>query len=276
MVDKLFQQLTVADLLLSGQARTNSLRYVVEGTATSGAAGVAEAGLKPESTLGLTLTDEPVKKIATILPISEEMLEDAPAVQSYINGRLRLFVRIEEERQLLRGAGTNEIIGIMPTGNTRAINIYAGGTAAGNKAVQLFKAINGTRGSALVEPNFIVLSTVGLAGHPAADGHGRPVVRRRPVRRPVRRPAGARVGDREPGRVRGGDDLGQADGRHVRARRRDRPGGARPRPRRCGAEVGCPWRRRTRIAITSRETWSQSVPKNVWRSQSTGRPPLQK
>ena len=160
VVDKLFQQLTVADLILSGQASGNSLRYVVEGTATSGAAGVAEAGLKPESTLNLSTVDEPLSKIATILPISDEMIEDAPAVQAYINGRLSLFVRIEEERQLLRGTGSsNEIRGIMPTGNARGINIYSGGTAAGNKAVQLFKAINGTRGSALVEPNFIVLST---------------------------------------------------------------------------------------------------------------------
>jgi HK97 family phage major capsid protein len=35
--------------------------------------------------------------------------------------------------------------------------VYAGGTAAGNKAVQLFKAMNGLRGSALLEPDFIVL-----------------------------------------------------------------------------------------------------------------------
>ena len=145
-------------------------------------------------------------------------------MQSYINGRLSLFVRIEEERQLLRGAGTDEIIGIMPTGNTRGINIYSGGTAAGNKAVQLFKAINGTRGSALVEPNFIVLSTSRLAGHPAADGHGRAAVRRRPVRRPVRRPAGARLVDGEPAQLVRRDDLGQADRRDVRARVRDRPG----------------------------------------------------
>jgi HK97 family phage major capsid protein len=156
VVDKLFQRLTVADLLLSGQATTNSLRYVVEGTATSGAAGVAEAATKPQSTLGFTLTDEPVKKIATLLPISEEMLEDAPAVQSYINGRLSLFVRIEEERQIVRGAGTNDLVGIMAA--ARGINVYAGGTAAGNKAVQLFKAMNGQRGSALIEPDFIVIN----------------------------------------------------------------------------------------------------------------------
>ena len=64
---------------------------------------MAEAGTKPESTVGLTTTDEPIRKIATVLPVSDEMLEDAPAIQSYINGRLTLFVRIEEERQLLRG-----------------------------------------------------------------------------------------------------------------------------------------------------------------------------
>lgn len=156
VVEKLFQPLSVADLLLSGQTMTNSLRYVVEGTATSGAAGVAEGGSKPQSTLGLTTTDEPVKKIATTLKVSDEMLEDASQVRSYIDGRLSLFVRIEEERQLVVGAGTNDLIGIKPSGNTRAINIYAGGTAAGNKAVQLFKALNGQRGSALIEPDFIV------------------------------------------------------------------------------------------------------------------------
>jgi HK97 family phage major capsid protein len=155
VVDKLFQRLTVADLFLSGQASTNSIRYVVEGTATSGAAGVAEGGTKPESTVGLTTTDEPIKKIATFLPVSDEMLEDAPAIQSYINGRLSLFVKIEEERQLLRGtSGGNEVQGLL---TSRSVPVYAGGTAVGNKAVQLFKAMNGMRGSAFLEADWIAL-----------------------------------------------------------------------------------------------------------------------
>jgi HK97 family phage major capsid protein len=155
VVEKLFQPLTFADLLLAGQASVNSLRYVVEGTATSGAAGVAEGGSKPQSTLGLTTADEPIKKIATSLKISDEMLEDAPAVQSYINGRLSLFVRIEEERQLLRGtSGGNEVQGIL---TSRNVPVYAGGTAAGNRAVQLFKAMNGLRGSAFLEPEWTVM-----------------------------------------------------------------------------------------------------------------------
>lgn len=154
VVEKLFQPLSIADMLMSGQAQSNSLRYVVEGTATSGAAGVSEGGTKPESVLGLTTTDEPIKKIATILPVSEEMLEDGPAVQSYINGRLTLFVRIEEERQLFRGAGTNELVGLF--GRSAPVYNYVAGTAD-NKAVQLFKALNSMRGSAFIEPEWMAI-----------------------------------------------------------------------------------------------------------------------
>lgn len=154
VVEKLFQPLSIADMLMSGQAQSNSLRYVVEGTATSGAAGVSEGGTKPESVLGLTTTDEPIKKIATILPVSEEMLEDGPAVQSYINGRLTLFVRIEEERQLFRGAGTNELVGLF--GRSAPVYNYVAGTSD-NKAVQLFKALNSMRGSAFIEPEWMAI-----------------------------------------------------------------------------------------------------------------------
>ena len=106
-------QLGVADLFGQFTTNTNTVRYVVEGTATSGAAGVAEGGAKPESTLALSTTDEPVKKLATALITSDEMIEDAAAAQGYINGRLSFFISMEDERQLLRGAGTNELVGII-------------------------------------------------------------------------------------------------------------------------------------------------------------------
>jgi HK97 family phage major capsid protein len=154
-VPKLFQPLTLEGLLLSGQATTSVVRYAVEGTATSGAAGVAEAGVKPESLLAFSTIDEPIKKVATSISISDEMLEDAPQVQSLINASLGQFVQIECERQLLRGtASGNEVQGIL---TSRNVPVYAGGTAAGNKAVQIFKAMNGVRGSAFVEPDWIVL-----------------------------------------------------------------------------------------------------------------------
>jgi HK97 family phage major capsid protein len=155
---RLFQPLTLESLLLSGQTNVNTVRYAVEGTATSGAAGVAgvaEGGMKPESTLAYSTTDEPIKKIATSLTVSDELLEDANAVSAFVSSRLSAFVNIETERQLFRGAaGGNEIQGIL---TSRGVPVYAGGTAAGTKAEQLFKAINGVRGSAFVEPEWVVL-----------------------------------------------------------------------------------------------------------------------
>lgn len=157
VVDKLFQRNVFANLLGSGTVgpNANSIRYTVEGTATSAAAGVAEAGTKPESTLGLSTKDQSLKKLATLLPVSEETLEDASQVESYINGRLSLFIQNLEDLQLIRGGGSDDLQGII---GTTGVNIYGGGTAAGNKAVQIFKAVNGVRGSAFTNPEWIVLN----------------------------------------------------------------------------------------------------------------------
>jgi HK97 family phage major capsid protein len=156
VVDKLFQPLNVERVLLSGPATGNTVRYATEGTATSGAAGVAEGGTKPESSLGYVTADEPIKKIATMVPISEELLEDAPAIQQFVNSRLALFVNIEAERQLLRGtSGGNEVQGLL---TSRSVPVYVGTGGALAKADHLFKAMNGMRGSAFVEPEWILMN----------------------------------------------------------------------------------------------------------------------
>jgi HK97 family phage major capsid protein len=152
VVSKLFEPLGVADLFPSSPAQTSSVRYIVEGTATSGAAGVAEGGLKPTSDFAYSTVDEPVRKVATTLgPISDELFDDAPSVQQYLNSRLSMFVKIEEERQLLRGAGTSELVGLFG----RGISTYARGTVD-NQAVAIFKAAMGVRGSAHLDVDAIV------------------------------------------------------------------------------------------------------------------------
>jgi HK97 family phage major capsid protein len=126
---------------------------VVEGTATNAAAGVAEAGTKPESTIAMSEVTEPIRKIATVLPILDELLEDAASVQSYLHGRLTLFVSLEEERQLLRDAGTNELVGIF---GRAGINTYT--KAAGDdNSVALATVIANTAGSSYLVPDTVVL-----------------------------------------------------------------------------------------------------------------------
>jgi HK97 family phage major capsid protein len=99
-------------------------------------------------------TSEPIRKVATFLPVSDEMLEDAPQIQTYLNQRLGLFVRLQEEVQLLNGNGTApNLNGIL----NRISNVWGRGTVD-NNAVAIFKAANGTRGSAFLEPDAVVMN----------------------------------------------------------------------------------------------------------------------
>jgi HK97 family phage major capsid protein len=95
-------------------------------------------------------TTEAVRKIATVLPVSDELLEDSPSIQAYLNGRLALFVKMEEERQLLRGAGSgsNELVGLF---GRSGINQYTKG-AADDNAVTLARVIANSAGSAFWRP----------------------------------------------------------------------------------------------------------------------------
>ena len=156
IVQTLYQRLYVADLF--GQATTDAgqVRYIKETTATSGAAAVAEGQAKPQSTLVFGETTEPVRKIATILPVTDEMLADAPQISAYINQRLTLFVKIKEEDQLIRGTGTApEIQGLIAAGRN-SVGTYARGTVDDN-ATAIFKAANGTRGSSQLDTDAVVI-----------------------------------------------------------------------------------------------------------------------
>ena len=105
-VDTLFQPITLEPLLSSRPVSAPVVRYVVEGTATSAATGVAEAGTKPESALGYGVVDEQIKKIAHFLPVSDEVMEDAVEVQRLVGSRLTAMVNNEVEHELFRGTGS--------------------------------------------------------------------------------------------------------------------------------------------------------------------------
>jgi HK97 family phage major capsid protein len=154
IVSKLFQPIGLSDYF--GQTTTTSshFRYAVEGTATNAAAGVAEGAAKPESTLIYSEVDEPVKKVATSLPVSDELLEDAESFQAYLNGRLTNFISQEEERQLLRGAGTDELVGIVGRSGVNTLGTAAAGTIM---AEHILKAAVGSRGSAFLDPDLLVI-----------------------------------------------------------------------------------------------------------------------
>lgn len=150
----LFRRLTVADLIASGTTDSNTVRYLQETTATNAAAAVAEEGIKPESTLIFTQVDEPVRKVATFLPVSDEMLEDEGQIRSYLDGRLRLFIEHAEEAQLLSGSGTApNIRGILNRTGVQTVAKLTGVPIHD----YVFDAITNIRVNALIEPDGIVM-----------------------------------------------------------------------------------------------------------------------
>ena len=152
----LYQRNTVASLFASGTTNSNAINYIVEATASDDARVVAEGAAKPEQTLTFDNAQETVKKIAAWLPVSDEMLEDAPALQSYINARLTLFVQNEEDIQLLHGAGGSNFRGLLP--RVPVANRYVVSDAdTPNNADHIYQAITVARRSFL-EPDGIVVN----------------------------------------------------------------------------------------------------------------------
>lgn len=158
------RRLTIEDLLATGTTDSGTVRYLREITNTNAAAAVTEGDAKPESTITFDQVDEPVRKVATFLPVSDEMLEDEAQIRSYLDNRLRLFVEHAKESQLLNGSGTApNLRGLLnrtgiQTATRAALGTSAGETAAASTiAAALYMAITNIRVNAKVEPDGIVM-----------------------------------------------------------------------------------------------------------------------
>ncbi len=109
------RQMTIRNLLTVGRTTSNSIEYVQETGFTNNAAPVAEGAQKPESSLEFTLQSTPVRTIAHWIQASKQILQDVPALQSYIDTRMRFGLEIEEETQILSGDGTGQnLLGLIP------------------------------------------------------------------------------------------------------------------------------------------------------------------
>ncbi|MBD1590187.1 phage major capsid protein, partial [Pseudomonas typographi] len=100
------RRLTIRDLVAPGTTDSNSIEYVRETGFTNNAAPVAENTAKPYSDLEFALATANVRTIAHLFKASRQMLDDAQALQSYIDARARYGLLMAEEAQLLYGNGT--------------------------------------------------------------------------------------------------------------------------------------------------------------------------
>lgn len=102
-----FRQPRIRDLLRVLPTGSNNIEFCRENSWTNNAEPQAGEGeTKAESDLTFELLERPVRTIAHFIKASKQSLEDAPALEAFIDDRMRHGVLMEEEDQLLSGDGT--------------------------------------------------------------------------------------------------------------------------------------------------------------------------
>lgn len=99
--------LTVRDLFTAVSISTNAIEWVQEKLFTNNAASRAEGAALAESAMTFELKQSAVQNIGHWIPITRQVLADAPLLQGMVDGRMRSGLKIKEDGQLLFGDGLN-------------------------------------------------------------------------------------------------------------------------------------------------------------------------
>ncbi len=98
----------VRNLLPQGTMTGNTYRFVQETAGEGGAGMTAEGVEKNQVDYDMGAQDAPVRKITAFTSISEEMLDDIPALRGFLSRRLSKDLRKKEDNQLLYGPGSGQ------------------------------------------------------------------------------------------------------------------------------------------------------------------------
>jgi HK97 family phage major capsid protein len=161
IVDLRFRRLLVADLFAQGATSSNQISWVQETQFQNSAAGVSEGGAYPQSDDTIARKTAQVGKIAHFLKDTDELVQDAPAYQSFLENRLVFGVKLKEDGDLLNATGYPSVTGILQTsGMQTAIASESTGTLADPTLVMddLYEQITAIRTNAFVEPDAVIIN----------------------------------------------------------------------------------------------------------------------
>jgi HK97 family phage major capsid protein len=158
-IDILQRQTTILDLIPVAQTTSNLIDYIKELTFTNNAAFVSEAtattgttGTKPESGMTFQLLNTAVQTLAHWMPVTNQMLSDAPAIRGVIDARLLLGLQLVLETNVINGNGTPpNLSGILGAG------ISALGLGTDSTADAIYKAMTTVMVTGLANPSGVVL-----------------------------------------------------------------------------------------------------------------------
>jgi hypothetical protein len=152
LVEAATRPIEILDIIPIRGTTQNADKYMAETTRTHSAAETSEGAAYPESAFIWTERTESVQKIADSIPVTDEQLEDEPAVSGLIDSRLTFGVRRRLDLQVLVGDGTApNLSGILD----RSTQTQAKGADPVFDAV--FKAMTKVRHTGYASPNAIVM-----------------------------------------------------------------------------------------------------------------------
>lgn len=111
----------IRPLFNQGSMSSDTFRFIKEVAGEGGAGVTAEAAKKNQADVDFATTDAPVRKLSAFTDISEELLSDFSALQSFLPSMLQNKIRLVEDTQLLSGAGTGSNL----TGITSGASAFA-------------------------------------------------------------------------------------------------------------------------------------------------------
>ena len=179
-LDYLWRDTSFLDLIPTGTTTSNSIEYYEMTTSTNNAAWVSEAtattgatGLKPEGAVGWQLRSAPVSTLAEWIPITNQMLADAPFVDGLIRQQLLTHLQLALETGVLSGNGTApNPLGLLSNPNILTTGLGAG---SGNAVDAVYHAMTAVMVTGLANPtasvwNPLDFEAIRLARENAASG----------------------------------------------------------------------------------------------------------
>jgi len=113
IVEQLFYQLTINDLISSFATTAPNVSYLTENPDNLTSNQTAEGQLFPFSSIEVSRAYSQIGKVAGAMTITDEAIADAATLFNFVQGRLLLSVQRQEEVQVLAGSGYPGVSGLL-------------------------------------------------------------------------------------------------------------------------------------------------------------------
>lgn len=133
----------IRSLLPQGSTNAQTISYVKEANPEDGAAAVSEGSTLAQSDIDLVESTVKLEKIGTYMRITEEMINDIPALTSFLSARVPQRILAAEDNEILNGDGTTpNLDGLFTDGTAFAEGNFADAVESANEYDVLIAGLN--------------------------------------------------------------------------------------------------------------------------------------